>query len=254
LKGKNVDDIRILQSVDPEDKKRREILTKALRQTPIPEAELLMNLGLFHSRRSLSRLLLMHELYQRIIPVAGVVMEFGVRWGQNLSFFSHFRGMYEPYNSNRQIIGFDTFSGFPAVDPKDGELLHAGDYSVTKNYAEELAHILSCHESEYPSSHRKKFELVTGNAIETFPAYLTKNPHTIIALAYFDFDLYAPTKACLELVRSRVTKGSVIAFDELNSREFPGETLAVMEVLGLDTYSLRRDPLNPLAAYVVVGE
>jgi len=28
--------------------------------------------------------------------------------------------------------------------------------------------------------------------------YLYDNPETIIALAYFDFDLYQPTKKCLE--------------------------------------------------------
>ena len=55
---------------------------------------------------------LKHELYQKILNVHGVVIEFGTRWGQNLALFESFRGMYEPYNHFRKIIGFDTFEGF----------------------------------------------------------------------------------------------------------------------------------------------
>ena len=39
-------------------------------------------------------------------------MEFGVRWGQNLITLNNLRGIYEPFNHSRKIIGFDTFEGF----------------------------------------------------------------------------------------------------------------------------------------------
>lgn len=42
-----------------------------------------------------------------------------------------------------------------------------------------------------------------------------------------------------------LTKGSVIGFDELNFHAFPGETLALKEVLGLGKYSIRRNRYNP---------
>ena len=247
-------EIRIRQGTHPDEIKRREALLSALKGTSIPEGEILSQLGMFLSRRTLSRIFLMHDLYRKIINVPGIVVDFGTRWGQNASLFTNFRGMYEPYNYNRLVVGFDTFSGFPGIDPKDGDQLSKGDYGVTPGYEKELEAHLSCHEAEYPYNHRKKFELVKGDAQQTFPEYLKKNPHTVIALAYFDFDLYAPTKACLELVKDRVAKGSVIAFDELNCAEFPGETLAAMEVLGLQNLTLRRDPLNPLTAYMVVGD
>jgi hypothetical protein len=44
----------------------------------------------------------------------------------------------------------------------------------------------------------------------------------------------------------------VLAFDELNVPEFPGETLAVREVLGLSRYAIRRDPASPLTSWLVV--
>jgi hypothetical protein len=169
-----------------------------------------------------------------------------------MSLFTNFRGIYEPYNYNRKVIGFDTFEGFPELDLKDGDKISVGDYAVTSDYIEELEAVLKYHESESPISQKKKFELVKGDATKTLEKYLEDNPETIVSLAYFDFDIYLPTKKCLELVKDRLTKGSIIAFDELNCPDFPGETLALKEVFGLDKYSIQRSPLNPLISYIVI--
>jgi hypothetical protein len=193
-------------------------------------------------------------MYQKILDVNGVVMEFGVRWGQNLSLFQNFRGIYEPFNHTRKIIGFDTFKGFPSVNSKDGgsEDAAKGAYSVTDKYEEYLNKILSYHESESPISHLKKYELIKGDASKTLKIYLKNNPETIIALAYFDFDIYEPTKKCLELVKGRLGKGSIIGFDELNHSKFPGETIAFDEVLGISNYKIIRSPITPLPSYIIV--
>jgi hypothetical protein len=225
-----------------------------MRATPIPPNELLSQLGLFLNRQTLSRILFMHDLYQQIVPIHGVVMEFGVRWGQNLALFSSFRGMYEPYNYNRKIIGFDTFAGFPSIAPEDGDdsIAEVGAYGVSDNYEAYLETVLNYHETESPLSHIRKHELVKGDATVTLEKYLQDHPETIIALAYFDFDLYEPTKKCLTLIRDHLTKGSVIGFDELNWATFPGETLALKEVFGLNRYSIRRSPLNPTPSFIVI--
>jgi hypothetical protein len=224
------------------------------KQSPIVPDEELDNLGLFLNRKHLSRIIFMHEMYQRILNVNGVVMEFGVRWGQNLALFENFRGIYEPYNHTRKIIGFDTFSGFPSVDQKDGKSENAeiGSYSVTEGYENYLEKILEYHEKESPISHLKKYDIVKGDASVTLENYLNKHPETIIALAYFDFDIYEPTKKCLDLIKGRVCKGSVIGFDELNFAEFPGETIAFNEVLGIKNYKIIRSPITPLPSYIIV--
>lgn len=87
----------------------KESLASELRKTDIPNTELLDNLGLYLTRQELSRINFMQKLYEKIIPVHGVVMELGVRWGQNMALFSVLRGIHEPFNYNRRIIGFDTF-------------------------------------------------------------------------------------------------------------------------------------------------
>jgi len=197
----------------------------------------------------------MHELYKQIIDIPGNVMEFGVRWGQNMALFGAFRGMYEPYNYTRKIVGFDTFSGFPAVTDQDvSDCRHdsktsAGDYNVTLGWKDKLEELLNHHESLSPLPHIKKWELVQGDATDTFEKYLEQHRELVVALAYFDFDIYSPTKSCLELLIPRLTKGSIVVFDELNCPEFPGETIAVQEVLGTRNISLRRDRNNPYVSW-----
>lgn len=222
--------------------------------SPVVPEEALNNLGLFISRQNLSRIMFMNEMYKHVLDVNGVVMELGVRWGQNLALFQNFRGMYEPFNHTRKIIGFDTFSGFPAVREEDGDsdVATVGSYAVTKNYESYLEQVLAYHETESPISQLKKFELVKGDATKTLEAYLEKHPETIVALAYFDFDIYEPTKRCLELLKGRLGKGSVVGFDELNFAEFPGETIAFDEVLGISSYKIVRSPLTPLPSYIII--
>jgi len=227
-------------------------LVERLRGSPVPDAELLDNLGLYLTRQTLSRINFIQTLYRQILPVHGSIMEFGVRWGQNMALFSTLRGMLEPFNYSRRTIGFDTFEGFPDVDARDGERVKAGDYGVTSDWQAELTAILEFHNGNSPIPHKRKFELVRGDATETLPEYLRRHPETIVALAYFDFDLYRPTKVCLEALLPHLTRGSVLAFDELDCPEFPGETLAVREVLGLSRYALRREPNSPLTSYLVV--
>jgi hypothetical protein len=222
--------------------------------SPIPRDQILSNMGLFLNSKALSRLLFMNHLYEQIVDVMGVVMEFGTRWGPNLGQFAALRGIYEPFNRHRKIIGFDTFAGFPKIDSKDGrsEMMEVGHLTVPVNYKDYLSKTLQLHENDNPLSHIKKFELCEGDATKTLPKYLHDNPETIIALAYFDFDVYEPTKICLEAIKPRLVKGSVVGFDELNDPDSPGETLALMEVFGLNNIKLKRFPYTSRTSYFVV--
>jgi len=229
-------------------------LLDLLKNCPIPDNELLVNLGLFLKRQDLSRILFLNDLYQKIVGVHGVIVEFGVRWGHNLALLQSLRGIYEPFNHNRKIIGFDTFEGFPSIHTKDGnaEIVEQGAYSVTESYEDYLDKILKCHENESPISHIKKYSLIKGDASLEIDKFLSENPETIVAFAYFDFDLYEPTKKCLEAIRGNITKGTVIGFDELNMHDFPGETLALKEIFGLDRYKIHRSPFSSCQSYIVI--
>lgn len=205
-------------------------------------------------RQSLSRILYHDFLYRKIIEVPGVICEFGVQWGATLAQLVNLRGIYEPYNHSRKIYGFDTFEGFPSLDEKDGGFSEVGDYSTSDGYKDTLEEILSIHESFSPVPHIKKFELIKGDASATIDLWLEANPHAIISMALFDMDIYKPTRDVLERIIPRLTKGSVLAFDELNCGHFPGETAAVNEVLGLNNLSIRRHPHQTYCAWAVFGE
>jgi len=237
-----------------EENSARDKLVELFKQSPIPDDNMLANLGLFFNAKNLSRILFMDFLYRQAVDVQGVVMDFGTRWGQNMALFTSFRGMYEPFNRHKKIIGFDTFKGFPKTSEIDGksEMIHNGNVSVSDNYLEFLDELLACHEKDNPLSHIKKYDFVVGDACKGIHEYLKNYPETIVALAYFDFDLYEPTKVCLEAIKDRLVKGSVIGFDELNDHDSPGETAALMEVFGLNNIKLKRYRYASRVSYFVV--
>ena len=72
-----------------------------------------------------------------------------------------------------------------------------------------------------------------------------------MALAWFDLDLYEPTKRCLELIEPHLTVGSVVGFDELNDEGFPGETIAMQEVFGSNRVRIRRSRYSVVQSYFV---
>ena len=233
---------RIKTYESTEEKMAKEQFAEHLKKCSIPDGQLLSNLGLFLNSKNLSRILFMDYLYRQIIDVQGIIIEFGTRWGQNLGLFSALRGIYEPFNRHRKIVGFDTFTGFPDISSKDGksDMMKKGELEVTKNYVDYLTKVMEFQEKDNPISHIKKFDLRVGNAIVEIDNFLKEYPETIIALAYFDFDIYEPTKKCLEAIRPHLVKGSVLGFDELNDPDSPGETIALKEVFGLNNIKLKR--------------
>lgn len=247
--------IRVKTLSSEKEQAGRAKAAEAWRNCPIPDNELLANAGLFLKRQELTKHLFFSELYQNhVMGTHGVIMEFGVRWGQNLVTFNNLRGIYEPYNHNRKIIGFDTFEGFPSLSEKDGnhEIISSGSLAVSENYEKYLEQLLNFHEGECPLSHIRKNSLRKGDAPAELHKYLNEHPETIISLAWFDMTLYEPTKACLQIIQPYLTKGSVLGFDELNDAEFPGETVALREVLGTHNFEIRRNRYSGAQSYVII--
>jgi hypothetical protein len=201
----------------------------------------------------LKRFLFFDSLYRQFINVPGVIVEFGCRWGQNLATLQNLRSIYEPYNYRRHILGFDTFSGLKGVAEQDGahEMAADGTYGITAGYESHLERLLSLKESQSPISEMKKFELIKGDAVETFSKYITKQPETLISFAYFDMDIYKPTVECLKLLKPHLTKGSIVGFDELNFPAFPGETIAFQEAVGANNIALKRNAYCHMESFFV---
>jgi len=233
----------------------KQLIKDGINNDLIVKDELIWNFHLFVNRQSFNRLLFFQEMYSKILNVPGVIMELGVFYGRDLVNLINLRGTYEPNNYTRKIIGFDTFGeGIPDIVEDDGKIAKKGDFSVPEGYDIYLEQLLKYHESECGLPHIKKFELVKGNVLTTLPEYLKENPETIISLIYFDMDVYLPTKRCLEVIKPYLTKGSIIGLDDLNFHAYPGETIAVKEVLGFNNCRLYRIPHDPVSSYMVFGE
>ena len=113
---------------------------------------------------------------------------------------------------------------------------------------------MSLHEENCPVAHIQKFSLIKGDASLTSRQWLKDNPHAIVAMAIFDMDIYQPTKDALEAIKPRLTKGSILVFDELNCPQFPGETQALEEVLAINNLKLQLDSHQANCAWAVWGD
>ncbi|NJN81471.1 MAG: class I SAM-dependent methyltransferase [Caldilineaceae bacterium] len=232
-------------------------LATAFRTSPLPLAHQLSAFTRHVRRQDIARFLVKYELFKLVETINGSVVECGVFAGGGLMAWHHFSSILEPYNHTRKIIGFDTFDGFPSLHEQDldrSDHLYRGAFSTHDSIESELSALIDLHDRNRPLGHISKVELVAGDATETIPQFVEDNPHLLLSLLYLDFDLYEPTKIALELLLPRVTKGGVVAFDELNCPMFPGETVALMESVDLQTIQLHRFPFDPYISYFVVGE
>ncbi len=208
------------------------------------------------SRQSLTKFMARQEIFAKQLDVHGSIVEIGVHRGTSLMSWAHLSSILEPVNYLRRIIGFDTFEGFPAIAAQDaaGTSVHLteGGFRVESGAERELTDAIALYDANRLMNHLPKIELVRGDASATIPAYLEANPHLVVSLLHLDADLYTPTKAALEAFLPRMPKGAIIAFDELNMDLFPGETLAVMETMGIDRINLRRFPYATSLSYTVL--
>ena len=96
-----------------------------------------------------------------------------------------------------------------------------------------------------------RVEIVPGDACDSIPAYLEGNKHVVIALLYLDFDIYKPTRVAIECLWDRMPRGAVIAFDELNQAQWPGETMAVLDSIGISSLQIQRMPFQPQISFAL---
>jgi hypothetical protein len=233
----------------------REHLQQLFLKSPIPADDLLFNLGLYTRSSLLVKYLVMYELYRNLLPVPGVIMEFGTWWGQNLVLLENLRAILEPFNKQRKIIGFDTFSGYPPPSTYDGngKFWNEGSYSTSSGYKTYLEELLRTHEGSNVLGHvAGVHELVEGDVSKTVPGYLQTHPETIVAFAYFDMGLYEPTLGALKAIKPHLVPGSMILFDELTWPEAPGEAIAFREVFKPSEYNIEKLALYPSKSVITL--
>jgi len=187
--------------------------------------------ALYTPVNSIQRFLARYELMKMVQNIPGAVIEMGVFDGNGIMSLLHIHNILQPTYKYREFYGFDTFEGFANIHKNDISDINweKGDYKCSNSY-EKLSEIIDIHNNYYytPSS----IKLIAGDVNKSVPQFLEDNKHIIVSLLYLDMDVYEPTKTALKYFLPKMAKGSIIAFDELNFKSFPGETIAVLEEIG----------------------
>jgi Macrocin-O-methyltransferase (TylF) len=209
----------------------------------------------FASRQAISKFLVRYEIFRQILEVNGSIVECGVLHGAGLFTFAKLSSIFEPVNHTRKIIGFDTFEGFPGVSDEDrgtGSSSHLSAGGLAGSNLADLERAVTLFDANRNLAHIPKVELVKGDLTVTGPEYVRKNPHLVVSLLYLDMDIYQPTKVALQTFLPRMPKGAIVAFDELNTSTFPGETIALQETIGIANLQLKRHPIDPYISYAIL--
>jgi hypothetical protein len=151
-------------------------------------------------------------------------------------------------------LGFDTFAGFPSFTDSDAGSSEVRVGGIQGAGEAEMRRALDLFDLDRPFADVPKVHLVSGHFLETGPAFLEANPHLVVSLLYIDFDLREPTARALELFLPRMPAGSVVAFDEVNAGEWPGETLGLLDQLDLRLLHLEQAPFTAVSWAVLTGQ
>lgn len=204
-------------------------------------------------RAHLTRFLALYELFKRVMPVKGSIVECGVFRGHSFFTWAKLSAILEPNNLTRRIYGFDSFSGFVGTHERDRPRttgVRAGDLSSPLE--EELRALIEVYDRDRFLGHISKADLIAGDIGETVPAFIEENRHLVISLLFLDVDLYEPTRVALEYFLPRMHTGSILAFDELDNPLWPGETEAAIEAAGLRHLRIERFEFDPYIGFAVL--
>lgn len=190
----------------------------------------------------LAKLLAHYELYRRIVPLPGAVVEFGVYKGASLVRFATFRSIVEN-NHSRPLIGFDAFGAFPRA-----EIQGEADRAFIDRFEDAGGEGIAVDDLRAVLNAKgfANVELIAGNIFDTLPPFLDANPALRIALLHLDMDVYEPTAFALDRLMPHMVRGGLVVFDDYAMVE--GATRAAEEVGARLNVTMEK-----LAPYAVPG-
>tara|TARA_Y100001978_G_C23605241_1_gene390805 strand:+ start:158 stop:880 length:723 start_codon:yes stop_codon:yes gene_type:complete len=186
--------------------------------------ELIDQYPLFACPQTMLRVNKNFELLKRSLKIPGDIFEFGTWRGATAIFFAKILDEIEP-QSNRKIFVFDNFSGLPEPTDLDSEYAKTqiGKYKGDKKSMEYII-------DAFELNHR--LELIEGDALTTIPSFFEDNKPYLVSMAYFDFDLYEPTKIAWNFIKKYILEGSILVFDEgLDRDRWSGEFKVIEEIM-----------------------
>ena len=233
---------------------KKKIFKNLFDQSLFSTQDKLRNFSKYVRRQDLARFLVFYELFKKQIKSKGSIVECGVHQGGGIMTWAKLSSTLEPYNYHRKIIGFDTFSGIPKLNKLDRNKNKKSNATFKEkiDILNDIKNSIKDYDLNRFIKNKAKIELIKGDARKTIPKYIKSNKHLLISFLYFDFVIYQPTKVALKYFLPRMAKGSIIAFNELNNEDWPGETTALLEKLNLRKYKIDCFSFEPNISFIVL--
>jgi Macrocin-O-methyltransferase (TylF) len=187
---------------------------------------------------NLGRFLSIHTILKETMHVPGHLAEFGSWRGANLMFLAKSLQLLDPHGS-KVVHCFDSFEGLTNFSNEDGEAAKGlrGQYQGSLTELTDMIGLYGLEDS---------IEIHQGYVEKVLPDLLSQREELVFSFVYCDVDLYDGTKAILDCVHPRLSKGGVFVLDEWSYEQFPGETKAVREFLQVhgDMYDVEQPTLT----------
>ncbi len=184
----------------------------------------------------LKKIIVRYELFKLSNNIPGDIVECGVFKGTGHIFWLKMLNLFDP-NSNKKVIGFDTFSDFPRstlnFEKKAAKSFVKEAKFKKKNIFKNLKDKIKIINLD------KRSELVKGDIVKTSKKYSINNRGFRISLLHLDLDTYSGTKSALKNFFPLVSKGGVVIFDEYGSRGW-GESEAIDEYFKDSKYKVQK--------------
>lgn len=194
-----------------------------------------------------ARHLAIYDLFKETVPLPGAMAEFGVHNGSTYFFLARLLEIFHPdqhethHVSSHALYGFDTFSGLAGVSPEDAAVedhpqKRDGGLAGSFEAFSETLEAMDC-------AVRQRLHVIKGDVRETFPRFLEQEPGVRFKFVLLDMDIWAPTKAVLDVIGDVMVPNGLIVFDEYANPQWPGETKAADEFVsrhGLDLHAVPR--------------
>ena len=147
----------------------------------------LENFPKYIRRQKLTKLLSLYEIFKKILPVKGSIVECGVYRGFSLMAWANFSAVLEPANLTRRIYGFDTFGGFPQIASQDANIVMTPEPGqLSSNSLSELTDLIKVYDSNRFLGHVSKVSIIPGDITKTVPDFISKNQHLVVSLLFLD--------------------------------------------------------------------
>jgi hypothetical protein len=214
------------------------------------------NFAIYARRTILKRFLAHYEMFRMVVDLPGDIVELGVFRGSSLMTWANLLEIRNMGDRQKQVFGFDNWSGFKELHAKDGKedrrVDKVGGGFEGSAYEAALEDAIRVFDSDRFIPHKPRVKLIKGDIEKTVPQFVKDNPGLRIALLHFDCDVYVPTRVGLEHLWPLVVPGGVVVFDEYGIRPWEGESKAVDEFFAGRPIELRKLDWSPNpGAYVI---